>query len=454
MHLATGGGKTTVFSHILKGLYDRGNNGAMIVRGRQLVDQASERIARDEVRHGVMMANHWRKDPLAPVQVCSIDTLIRRKIYPKAKLVVIDEAHLFTSESCVQFMNEYPDSMVLAVTATPWTQESLRHVADVVIHPISVDELMAQGYLVRPRYFAPSVPNLKGVKTVSGDWVQDQLKERMSILSADIVQTWCKLGEGRPTVGFAVNIEHSLEMVDAFNRAGIRAEHIEAKNSRQERAAAIQRLITGQTQVLWNVGILCTGVDIPPLSCIISARPTQSYNLYIQQMGRGTRPVFASGMPIDTPEQRLEAIAQSQKKDFLILDHAGNIIRHGFITNEPDVDLDGLRKQKLDTGPQPILCPTCYLIYQGPSCPTCGPRPKAERIIEVEDDELKEISESMPFAAEVVQFVKRCKDMAKKKGFKRGWVYYQVRDKYGQEVADELFPKRQQPTSLPPWLQR
>ena len=443
LYLATGGGKTVVFSHVLKGVNAKGNNGIMVVKGRQLVDQASKRLFREDVEHGVRMANHWNKNFLAPIQVCSIDTITSREDYPKADVIVIDEAHMATSPQFIEFLSHYPDAYILAVTATPFTRESLRHLADVVVHPISVKELMEQGYLVRPRYYAPIEPDLKGVRTVSGDYVNSMLSDRMSTLTGDIVKYWRELAEGRPTIGFAVNIDHSKSIVANLNAAGIRAEHIEGNNSFAQREAAIARLGRGDIDVLMNVGVLCTGVDIPFASCIMSCRPTQSYNLYIQQMGRGTRPDAVGFHDLTTAEERLAAIANSNKKDFIILDFAGNVLKHGFITEEQDVDLDG--KKKLFTGTAPKRCAKCYLMYEEPFCPVCGPLEKpateGESILVDENGELHEIKEGeMSFADEVVQFVKRMDDKRKKKGYKKGWLYYQVRDRYGEDVADELYP--------------
>jgi hypothetical protein len=91
LKLATGGGKTLCFCTILKSVHAKGLKGIMVVRGKALVDQASDRLSRENVPHGVHMANHWRRMPDEPIQVCSVDTLFRRKIVPKAHLVVVDE---------------------------------------------------------------------------------------------------------------------------------------------------------------------------------------------------------------------------------------------------------------------------------------------------------------------------------------------------------------------------
>ncbi len=448
LKMPTGAGKTTVFSDILKDVAKIGNRGVMVVRGRMLVDQASERLFRDEVMHGVLMANHWNKNALASIQVCSIDTIRARGILPPADLMVIDEAHMFTSKDCIEFVQheQYKDTFILAVTATPYTIESLEHLADTVIIPITMQELIDQGYLIKPRYFAPSTIDTKGLKTSLGDYVKTQMAERMSVLSGDIVKNWIENGENRPTIMFCATIQHSINMVREFNEAGVRAEHIEADTPRSERIAAIKRLGSGETKILSNVGVLCTGVDIPPASCIIFAKATKSYNLYVQMAGRGTRPTYKTGMPLDTVEQRHAAIMASNKKDFLIFDHGGNIVRHGYMTDEPEVDLKGRRVK--GAGQSCKICDACYLVYSGFYCPECGPKEDIIRegpSITIEKDvKLVELNpEEEILKNEIVKFIKSKKDEAKRKGYKRGWVYHQVKDKFGEDVANEIFPKQQ-----------
>lgn len=121
LHLATGAGKTLCFCHIMKSAADKNKKCVMIVRGRELVDQASDRLGRENVSHGVLMAGHWRQDFNSPVQVCSIDTLRSRKYIPDADLVVVDEAHLTGGASYAWILQEYRDrgAYILAVTATP-----------------------------------------------------------------------------------------------------------------------------------------------------------------------------------------------------------------------------------------------------------------------------------------------------------------------------------------------
>ncbi len=375
--MPTGAGKTVVFCYLVKETAKRGKHCLIVVRGRKLVDQASQRLFREQVPHGTMMAGHWNYRPHFPVQVCSIDTLISRSYKPKADLIIIDEAHMAQSGGYKEFLAQYDnESFIVGVTATPYADKGLRHIAESIVHPITMQELIDQGHLVPFRYFAPGEPNLEGVRinATSKDYNSGELEKRMvsGQLTGKIIDHWLSIASDRPTLLFGVNIHHSQFLAEKFREAGIEAEHCDADTSDKERNEIIKRLESGKTKVVCNVGIFCTGVDIPSLGAIIMARPTKSYNLYIQQAGRGTR-------------------TSKGKTNCILLDHAGNIKQHGFPTLEPEVDLDGQIKGESSRGVK--TCPHCFCIYSGSLCPECGVSPpEAERpeIIETED-KLEEI---------------------------------------------------------------
>lgn len=422
LHLSTGGGKTVIFSHILKASAERGIRSIMVVRGRELVEQASQRLFRERVEHGVRMNMHWNRNYGALVQVCSIDTLISREQFPEAGMVVIDECDQATSNGYIKLASHYEKAFFLGVTATPYTSKSLKHIANAVVQPITTQELINRGYLVPPRYYAPSEPDMSGVRVQNDEFVAAQVFERMGTITGDIVGHWQKLGQNRPTICFAVNIKHSHQICDLFNAQGIPTEHCDADTSDSERKAILRRLENGTTKVVCNVGILCRGVDMPYVSCIVMARPTRSYNLYIQQAGRGTRP-------------------HSNKSDFLLIDHAGNVPRHGFITVEPPVELDGSNKKARVKEFRVVICKKCFLAYQGKDCPDCGPLEANARNneIEIEPGNLKElvVKEEDP----ILQFILHSKRIAKQKGYKPGWVWHKLVEKFGFEAVQSYLPK-------------
>lgn len=433
LYAATGSGKTVIFSYIVKSVYENGKHAIVLVRGRKLVDQASKRLEREGVPHGVYMAGHKKYHPNEPIQVCSIDTVISRKIKPKADIIVIDEADQAGSKGYVDFLAQYPDAYMLPVTATPYTEKPLRHMAQAVVYPISIKDLISQGYLVKPRYFCPYIPDLKGVKTKTtsdgNDYNTFDLERVMgnAAVLGDIAKHWLSIAKGRPTLCFCASVAHSKRTAEHLVNHGVRAIHIDADSSDDERLVAISKLENGEIDVICNVGILGRGVDIPKVSCVIMARPTKSLNLFIQQAGRGTR-------------------TSDGKSDFIILDHSGNVMRHGFITDEHEVNLDGRVKQTKKIM-SPTQCLECFAVFIGAVCPECGNQnEKKRRQFSVADGTLKEITENDKIRDEIAKLKVICKT----NGYKRGWVYYQIKDKYGQDVADEYFPRNR----LPWWIER
>lgn len=449
--LPTGGGKTVIFCRILDGVTKKNRTAIMVVRGAALVDQASQRLFREGIDHGCLQANHWNRKPKAPIQVCSIDTLYRRKIAPPADLIVIDEAHLATSESFRWLFAQYPDAFYLPVTATPYVKTGLRHVADEIVHPISFRDLIKGGWLAKPRYFAPTTVDLTGVRTdkKTGDYATQDLAIAMdkAAIYGDVITNYREKLDGLPAVLFAIDVEHSLMIRDRFREAGIAAEHIEANTPAGERKRILDDLNAGTCKVVTNVGVLTTGVDIPNLRGVILCRPTKSKNLYIQMIGRGTR------------------IAES-KTEFIVLDHANNITEHGFVEDEDEVDLDGKPiRGKGET--KPTQCEKCYGFFypaenweeRNPElaalgktgrdyvCPYCRhdnssaresfEREKTENVKAVlreitSDDELKTHTGDTHF--------ERLVSTALAKGYKGGWVYYKLRDKFGETYAKGKWP--------------
>lgn len=467
LHMATGSGKTVIFSLVMKGIQQKGNKCVLAVKGRELVDNASQRLTREGVEHGVFMANHKGYNLDSPIQVCSIDTLRARKKkikLPEANLVVIDEAHFATSPSFRWFIDEYNKrgAFFLSVTATPHVKEGLRHLADVCVYPITIEQLIEQKYLVSPRYFSPpSKINLSNVRIdyKTGDYNLSDLANEVenAHVSGDIIEHYRKLAWNRPAVLFAVNVEHSKSVVSELNAAGISALHIEANTKDADRKEALKKLETGEVKIISNVGILCTGVDMPYVSCIIMARPTKSYNLFIQQIGRGTRSYF-------------------NKEDFIVLDHANNIDEHGLIECERICNLDGTKNhsQKEPT----VRCVACYhvwnpceqwkknnpelaalgktgrdyicegKVFKNGEIVKCGCdntpiRPeKNHEIRENLGVELKEISGAEAFLKFRIQkFIEKSIVTALNRGYQAGWIYHRIKENFGEEIAKENWIK-------------
>jgi len=430
LHLDTGGGKTTVFGDILKDVYNNGGRAIMVVKGRKLVDQACARLVREYVPHGVIMASHWNYRPHERIQICSIDTLVARgkETWPEADLVVIDEAHMALSPGYCELAAHYDSrgAFFLPVTATPYVTESLRHIANVVVRPITMTELIEQGYLVDAEYWVPSTPNLRNVGVRAGDYIVADLEKVMGQvqLVGDCVDAWKKIcgPQPRPSLYFCVSVPHSKQVAAMFTAAGVPAAHCDADTPEREREAIIRKLGSGELSVVTNVGIFCTGVDIPPLGCVGMLRPTQSLNLYRQQAGRGSRP-------------------HAGKENFLLIDHAGNVKRHGKITEEIPYSLDGKIKKFLP-GKSIVECPTHFrAFYRGEQCPECGwvpPVEVREQEIVVNDGELVRLVDE----PEEDYYLRQLERQRKIYGYKRGWLFHKMKEKFGEEIAKAKCPQR------------
>ncbi len=418
LHMATGGGKTKCFSEILKSAHAKGTMALVVVRGRKLISQASARLDRDGVPHGIIMAGASR-EAYEHIRICSIDTLHRRGLAPEAQLIVIDEAHQTSGDGYKWFLAQYPTAMILGVTATPHLKRGMRHVADAVVRPITAEELTNQGYLVPLRYWTPETPDLGGVKTTGDDFNQKDLGAAMrkAALSGNVVKTYLDNGAARRAILFAVDIEHSRQLVDQFMASGIHAAHIDASCSDEERDEALTRLEKKEISVLSNVGVLTTGVDVPPVGLIIMARPTKSYNLWIQMIGRGTRPC---------PEV--------QKSDCFIFDHAGNVARHGLLEQERECSLDG---RPPGEAPKVKQCGQCFawVGHFAAKCPACGAafeeQKKPGRNKETDDTATLKLYSVPPWEQELARLMR----IGKAAGYKPGFVYHRMKNMYGDEIA-------------------
>jgi DNA repair protein RadD len=207
----------------------------------------------------------------------------------------------------------YPHAIVIGLTATPCRGDGsgLGNVFEVMVEGPSVPELIELKCLVQTKIYAPSTPDLEGVKVKLGDYVENELAGRMNTdkLVGDVVEQWFKHGERRPTVVFATGVQHSVHIRDEFRRAGVLAEHIDGTTPIEERDRILALLASGKVELVTNAMVLTEGWDCPSVSCLVLARPTKSLGLYRQMVGRVLRP--APG-----------------KSDALILDHAGAVFEH------------------------------------------------------------------------------------------------------------------------------
>ncbi len=376
----TGAGKTAMGAAIVQDLVGRGLRVLWVAHRIELVEQAVERMG---VPCNVIIAGS-RSAGVWPCTVASLQTLARRET-PAVDVVIVDECHHIMSRSYRTLLDRLPAAKVIGLTATP-TRLDGRPLGDIfdggAVIAATVSRLIDEGHLVRPRVFTTSVsPDVSGVKKTAGDYNEAQLELacNTSVLRGDIVRHWQERCPGRPTVLFAVSLAHSAAIVGDFAAAGIVAVTVDGTMGKLQRESALSAIRTGQAHVLCNVGIVTEGWDFPGLEACILARPTSSLSLLLQMVGRVMRPC-------------------SGKNGALVLDHAGNHVRHGVL---PWTDIDWAAKMegRKVAHPAPLrTCKACYAVMAAScrECPVCGEvfaKPKEAEAAEITTDKTAQLEE-------------------------------------------------------------
>lgn len=412
----TGAGKTPTLGAAIK--RHKGPSCAIAHRSN-LVAQLSLALAKEGVVHRVIAsektlrsiaAKHAKEfgrvylDPQARCAVASAQTLVRRDMaawFASVTLWVVDEAHHLIKGTvwgkCVEkFTN--PQCKGLGPTATPGRADgqglgrNSDGYMDVMVALVEDGDrlgvavayegesitcapakvLMDQGYLSRYKIACVEshISEFLGDVAKSGDWSQAQLKsasEHSSIIG-DVVQSYLAYSAGKIGITFSTDVESATHITQAYRAAGVPAELVTGETEDSVRWAIFDRLERREIKQIVAVDVISEGTDLPGLEDVCFARPTASLGLFLQQLGRGIRP--------------MEGKLFTQLRD-----HVGNFLRH---RGGPDTP----RTWSLDRRPgkgsgasdaEPIrvcLNVTCGLSYERfrDACPFCGqPAPEPDR---------------------------------------------------------------------------
>ena len=169
------------------------------------------------IDHGIVQASHWRFRPHLPVQICSIQTVAKRR-WPDAQLIVVDEAHTVTET--VKKRITPRDTITIGLTATPFTK-GLGKLYDAVINVTTTNRLIEQGWLAPYRIFACVEPNMDGVRVVAGEYEESETSKRALQVVGDVVQEYMRHGEGRKFICSAVDVAHVEELQRQFLAQGV-----------------------------------------------------------------------------------------------------------------------------------------------------------------------------------------------------------------------------------------
>lgn len=422
--LPTGAGKTVLFSSILA---DEPGASCAIAHRQELVSQISLALARNGVRHRIIGQDavirmivrlHMEEVganyvvPNAKCAVASVNTLTGKKFaeslkpwLPTVKLWVQDEAHhVLRDNQWGRAAAMFPNARGLGVTATPLRADGNglgRHadgLFDTMVVGPTMRDLINMGFLTEYRIFAPPSTFHRdqiAVSQTTGDFNLDQMRKAVASSSlvvhdekqivGDIVQHYQRIAPGKLGVTFVPDIATAETVAEQFNAAGVPAMAVSSKTPDDERCKILRKFKSRELLQLVNCDLFGEGFDLPAIEVVSMGRPTESYGLYVQQFGRALR--LLDG-----------------KDRAIIIDHVGNVMRHGLPDAPREWSLD--RRERRSSGKsdaqtiRACLNPECGAVYERfrDACPYCGtpvPPPAERSRPEFVDGDLFELDPAM-----------------------------------------------------------
>jgi DNA repair protein RadD len=402
--MPTGTGKSVVIARFLSSVFNAYPMQKVIVltHVKELIQQNYEKLMTlwPFAPAGIFSAGLNSREHGKAITFAGIQSVWKKAaLFGHVDLVMIDEVHLVPLENMAMYqafigalkaINPY--LKLIGLTATPWRLGQGRIIDPVerkgqLIEPLFTDicydltsteafnRLIAEGYLLplRPKR-TKAVLEADGVHMRGGEFVESELQD---FVDAHDELTWAALQEAAEVARneqrhswlvFATGIRHANVVGDMLDQLGVTNCVIHSQSG--DRDQDLIKWKGGHTTAAVNNNVLTTGVDNPLLDLIVMLRQTASTVLWVQMLGRGTRPLYAPGFDLSDLGGRLSAIAASGKRDCRVLDYAGNTRRLGPI-NDPVIP----RRKGEGGGDAPVkACDRCdeWVHASVRVCPYCG----------------------------------------------------------------------------------
>lgn len=404
--LGCGGGKSVIIAEIIKTSTERKKKVLFIVHRRELINQIGNTLR----QHGVNMDY---------VKLGMVQTISRNlEKMERPDLIVIDENHHVIANSYRKIINHF-NSLVLGFTATPirLNGDGLGDVNDVLLEGPSTKWLIENNRLSPYIYYSLGLSDGNQLnKSSTGDFTSGSIEKSFGdAIYGDVVKHYQELADGQKAILYAHSVKYSKAFADEFNKSGIPAEHIDGKTATKKRDEIMQDFRDGKIKVICNVDILGEGFDVPDCTAVILARPTASLSLHIQQSMRPMR--------------------YQPNKTAIIIDHVGNVFRHGLPDMHREWTLGKKEKRKRSEVEdfKVVECQHCLMVFDAEkiekkqkiidgeivtyfNCPACG----HENILTVQKDKKidKEVKLSVIKEGEAEKIFYRLRDWKQAKSYK------------------------------------
>lgn len=374
--LPTGTGKSHIAAGFIKTVFSHypGQRIMLLSHVKEIIQQDAKALLHQwpTAPLGVYSAGLKSRDTVSPIIFGGIGSVAKKaEMFGHIDLLLVDEAHMVShrcNTSYVKFISALkevnPYLKVIGLTATPYRLGHGLLTDGPIFTDCAYDLTTRESFsrLVKEGYMAQLIAkrteselDVSQVHVRGGEFVQRELQAAVNktAVTQEALKEAIALGERRKSwIVFTTGIDHTEDTARLLNSMGIKAVAVHSKLKPKERDAAIEAYKAGVYRAIVNNNILTTGFDHPPMDLGIILRPTVSTGLWVQILGRLTRP--APG-----------------KEDALILDFAGNTRRLGPI-DDPVVPK---RKRKGEKGTAPVkVCEQCGVYNHASSrfCVNCG----------------------------------------------------------------------------------
>ncbi len=377
----TGGGKAILFMMIADAKLLAGKSVLLLVDRITLVKQLSDTATNCGLTHNIIQGSK-NIDNGSQFTIGSIQTLFRAgNIIANYDVILVDECHT-QYNALIEYLKTY-NGLVIGATATPYTS-GLGNVYKTIINCATAHQLTTNGTLVKLLPYTFRKIDMKGAKTIGGEWAANEVHKRSRVIYGDVVATYKKAIMGMRSICFCATVAHCEEVAAEFNANGVSAGVFTGKTTETERTKLLDDFDNSRILVLISVSALAKGFDKPYVECILDLRPLRrSLSEYVQMIGRGLR-------------------SNLGKKECYLLDFTGNIDR--FLPDFENVYYNGVdsldMSEKLNRvrtdkeSKNAISCPVCDNLYMHTKCTNCGyvkPMATTPVIVELENVELQSV---------------------------------------------------------------
>jgi hypothetical protein len=338
--LATGGGKTVVFSAISQRYKSKSGKAVLIlVHRKELLAQTRKTLYEMYNITAELIVAGTRYIPPAKVYIGMVESVNRRvERLNNIGLVIIDECHIATFN---KMHSHFPEQYIIGFTATPLSSSKrfpLKLYYEDIVCGADISELIRLGFLCQNITRAPKeiVDRTQlAVKSSTGDFDEEQMAVEFKKPKHvhNVVEQYKKWALGTKTIIFNVNIAHSEEVCKAFVEAGFNCRHLDGEDNMGKRANTLKWFKETKDAILCNVGILTAGFDEPTIKTAIVNKCTESMPLWLQVTGRGGRVIDADFI---ARYQGAYPYELEIKTFFNIIDMGGNALKHGDWCDERD----------------------------------------------------------------------------------------------------------------------